>query len=239
VSRADNWGTMYHWNAGNLYPPTTLHVSRVTQYSVWLRAGRGSIPGRGERIFPLASVSRPALGPTQPPVQWVPGVLAPGVKRGRSVTLTTHPIYCPGLEWVGAVSPLPPSAFVVCSGTALASVISVHSVTAQGTDTGPIIAVRSSGVSQHSVQNMILSPCEPDRNFVSSAESEKVTCERLLLKSRLVDRLYSQHIFRLWLKALGYLFAGAADSRPACLLCCPWHRFISRSRSLVVVWCLD
>jgi len=36
-------------------------------------------------------VSRPALGPTQPPVQWVPGVLSPGVKRGRGVTLTTHP----------------------------------------------------------------------------------------------------------------------------------------------------
>jgi hypothetical protein len=42
----------------------------LSQYSVWLRAGRsgdqGSIPDRGERIFPLASVSRPALGPTQP-----------------------------------------------------------------------------------------------------------------------------------------------------------------------------
>jgi hypothetical protein len=45
-----------------------------------------------QRIFPLASVSRPALGPTQPPVQWVPGVLSPGLNRGRGVTLTTHPI---------------------------------------------------------------------------------------------------------------------------------------------------
>jgi hypothetical protein len=40
---------------------------------------------RGQRIFSLASVSRPALGPTQPPVQSVPGVLSPGVKarQGR------------------------------------------------------------------------------------------------------------------------------------------------------------
>jgi hypothetical protein len=53
-----------------------LGVSRVAQ-TVWLRSGRsgdrGSTPNRGERIFPLTSVSRPALGPTQPPVQWVPG----------------------------------------------------------------------------------------------------------------------------------------------------------------------
>jgi hypothetical protein len=26
-----------------------------------------------------------------PPIQWVPGVLSPGVKRGRGVMLTTHP----------------------------------------------------------------------------------------------------------------------------------------------------
>jgi hypothetical protein len=62
-------------------------VSRVAQSvgcSVWLRAGlpgdRGSIPGRGERIFPLDSVSRSALGPTQPPVQWVPVDPFPGAK---------------------------------------------------------------------------------------------------------------------------------------------------------------
>jgi hypothetical protein len=34
---------------------------------------RGSIPGRGKRIFPLASVSRPALRPTQPSFQWYRG----------------------------------------------------------------------------------------------------------------------------------------------------------------------
>jgi hypothetical protein len=42
---------------------------------------QGSIPGRGKRIFPLASVSRPALGPTPPPVQRVPGILFLGLKH--------------------------------------------------------------------------------------------------------------------------------------------------------------
>jgi hypothetical protein len=52
------------------------------QYSVWLRAvrpgDRRSIPGRGERIFPLAAVSIPALRLTQPPAQWVLRGLFPG-----------------------------------------------------------------------------------------------------------------------------------------------------------------
>jgi hypothetical protein len=48
-------------------------------------------PRKGQMIFPLTSVSSPALGPTQPPVQRVPGGPFPGVKRGRGVTLTTHP----------------------------------------------------------------------------------------------------------------------------------------------------
>jgi hypothetical protein len=46
-----------------------------------------SISGRGKEFFSLASVLRPALRPTRPPIQWVPGGLSPGVK---CPTLTTH-----------------------------------------------------------------------------------------------------------------------------------------------------
>ena len=46
---------------------------------------------RWERDFPP---SRPALVPTQPPVQWVPG-LSLGVESGRGVTLTPHPFLVP------------------------------------------------------------------------------------------------------------------------------------------------
>jgi hypothetical protein len=38
----------------------------------------GSSPGKGWEFF---SVSRPALGPTQPPTQWVPGVPSLRVKK--------------------------------------------------------------------------------------------------------------------------------------------------------------
>jgi hypothetical protein len=93
----------------------------IVSYSVWLRAGRpgdrGSIPGRRERIFPLASVSRPALRPTQPPVQWVAGVLYRGLKRGRGVTLITHPLLVPRSRMSRSYISSPPSAFAACSGT--------------------------------------------------------------------------------------------------------------------------
>jgi hypothetical protein len=61
-----------------------MHFVTSSKNEFWLRAElpgyRGSIPSSGERIFPLASVSRPALGPTQPPVQWVLGGPFPGGK---------------------------------------------------------------------------------------------------------------------------------------------------------------
>jgi hypothetical protein len=39
------------------------------------------IPGGGVGIFLCTTASRTALGPTQPPIQWVPGILSLGVKR--------------------------------------------------------------------------------------------------------------------------------------------------------------
>jgi hypothetical protein len=42
--------------------------------------GRGLIP-RGGKIFLLSVTSKPALGPTHPPIQWVSGALSQGVKR--------------------------------------------------------------------------------------------------------------------------------------------------------------
>jgi hypothetical protein len=36
---------------------------------------------QGLVIFLFNTVSRPALGPTQPTIQWVPGILSLGVKR--------------------------------------------------------------------------------------------------------------------------------------------------------------
>jgi hypothetical protein len=46
---------------------------------------------KAKKIFSLTSVSRPVLGPTLPPVQWVRDVLSLEVKHGWDMTLTTHP----------------------------------------------------------------------------------------------------------------------------------------------------
>jgi hypothetical protein len=57
-------------------------VSIVTGYGLNDRGVRVLSPGRVKNfVFSTASRSRPALGPTQPPMQWVLRALYPRVKR--------------------------------------------------------------------------------------------------------------------------------------------------------------
>jgi hypothetical protein len=63
-------------------------VSIVSDYGL-------HVPRQRQEIFSLMSVPRQALGPTQPPVERVLGILSPGVKRCLGVTLTTHPHLVP------------------------------------------------------------------------------------------------------------------------------------------------
>jgi hypothetical protein len=68
-----------------LYCELGISVSIVSGYGLEDRAIEVRSPAEAKDFFPLTSVSRPALGPTQSPVQWVPGVLSQGI------TLTTPP----------------------------------------------------------------------------------------------------------------------------------------------------
>jgi hypothetical protein len=62
------------------------------------------IESRWGRGFP--HLSRPALGPTQPPVQWVP-CLSRGVKSSRAVKLTPHTLLMPWSRKSRAIPLLP------------------------------------------------------------------------------------------------------------------------------------
>jgi hypothetical protein len=71
-----------------------IYFSQKPVYLNWLRAGglrrRSSSPGRGKN-FQISMSSRPALGPTQPSIQWVPGALSPEVKPPGRETDHSHP----------------------------------------------------------------------------------------------------------------------------------------------------
>jgi hypothetical protein len=61
---------------------TRREPGRLSWYSDKLRAGQLWFDSRqGQEIFLYRTVSRKALGPTQPPIQLVPRALSPGVKR--------------------------------------------------------------------------------------------------------------------------------------------------------------
>jgi hypothetical protein len=57
----------------------------VIRHSDGLRAGWKSLESQGgDEIFLFSTAYRPALGPTQPPIQWVPGALSSAMKRLRN-----------------------------------------------------------------------------------------------------------------------------------------------------------
>jgi hypothetical protein len=77
-------------------------VGIVTGYGL---DGLGSYPIRG-KVFLFSMMSKPALGPTQPLIQWVLGAIAPGSKVvvagsfhlelwSRVVELYLHSPICP------------------------------------------------------------------------------------------------------------------------------------------------
>jgi hypothetical protein len=76
-------------------------------------------PRQRQRIFPLASESRQALGPTQHPVRWVPGVISPVGKAPPGRDADHSPPSSAEDEWVGAIHPLFPAHPYLCCGTDL------------------------------------------------------------------------------------------------------------------------
>jgi hypothetical protein len=66
------------WNNNTTSMNRDSSVGTATGYGL---DGRGSIPGRGWEFCSSTPCPRPALGPTDPPIQWSSGALSLGVKR--------------------------------------------------------------------------------------------------------------------------------------------------------------
>jgi len=100
---------------------TTEHnISRHNKNSRWMV--RSSNPGRGKSVFSETSI--PAVWPTQPPIQWVPG-LFPGY-IGHVVKLTTHPHLVSRLKMSRTISLLLLYAFMAWTGKTCLQITGKH-----------------------------------------------------------------------------------------------------------------
>jgi hypothetical protein len=72
-------GLLWCCNSLKQYSTRMYHLF-WSRYNDGLRAERPRFDSRQDKIFLFSTASRPALGPTQPPVQWVPGVISLGIK---------------------------------------------------------------------------------------------------------------------------------------------------------------
>jgi hypothetical protein len=88
---------------------TRIRKSSVGIATVYGLDGPASIPAVQD--FLVSTALRPALGPIQPPIQWVPVTLSAGVKwQGREANLL--PLYSAEVKKGGAIPPSPPYVFM-------------------------------------------------------------------------------------------------------------------------------
>jgi hypothetical protein len=81
-----------------------LFPEQICQYTHWMTSLR--FPARAEISFLFVIATRPARGPTNPPIQWMPRVLFAGVKRpGHCVTTPLN--LEPRLRARGSIPPFP------------------------------------------------------------------------------------------------------------------------------------
>jgi hypothetical protein len=89
----------------SLFRSRDSEVGIATSYGLDGRSGRSSSLGRVKN-FLFSRSSRPALRATQPPIQWVPGALSPGVKRPGREADHSPPTSAESRK-CGSIQPLP------------------------------------------------------------------------------------------------------------------------------------
>jgi hypothetical protein len=94
-------------SSASRYSPYVSGAMRTTYgIATGLRAGRPEFNSRqGQEIFLYATASKPALGPTQPPIQWVPGALSEVKRPEREADRS--PSSSAEVKNGGAIPPLP------------------------------------------------------------------------------------------------------------------------------------